>query len=533
MVTLEHILKLPSLEGAKVVTGRDNLHKIISSVSVLENDDPNIFANEPWGKPSYGSEVVLTSFSNTKDNVEAQCQSIVKLARDNGAALIVFYIGIVLPKLDERLIQVAMRYNFTLIMMPENRLDLRYSDVICEIMELVVKDRMRNQFFATDAVEKISQISEDKRKIKAVLDIVYDYTQAEIFVCDKRSNQIATHSRSKLKEILTNSQMQYLINYSNRDGKCRSSLIRGDKWWYTSQLISHSDDGQYYILFLKQDIRMFDEQYKQSLEVLRAYYMLWSKNEKKVSIKHLISSILNDEPGRMFRIAELLHIDIGLIDEMYIFTFSDFPGNIHYEQIIAYIEECIAAQDKYYFIGLYQDQVFLFAEQTDKHFSETLDYLVQSLNEQYQQVNAYVFRHQKNLFQVKLAYSLFMDVFNYTHIIYPSKQIISYAELRFVMTCLKVFEKGEDEVYLRLSIINPCLEDTQRYRFIETLATYTLDAQCSVKDTAQLTYLHPNTVKYRIKVMYDLIEIDSSKMPENYDLYMALAVYRLTKSLPN
>ena len=61
----------------------------------------------------------------------------------------------------------------------------------------------------------------------------------------------------------------------------------------------------------------------------------------------------------------------------------------------------------------------------------------------------------------------------------------------------------------------------------KTLAVFLLDGESSVTKTAQLLYLHKNTVKYRIKRIADLLGYHPAKMPEAAALYQAVAVQRL------
>ena len=45
-VTVEQLLKLPSLSRAKVVGGRGGLSKVVSSISELESTDPGALVEE-------------------------------------------------------------------------------------------------------------------------------------------------------------------------------------------------------------------------------------------------------------------------------------------------------------------------------------------------------------------------------------------------------------------------------------------------------------------------------------------------------
>ena len=61
----------------------------------------------------------------------------------------------------------------------------------------------------------------------------------------------------------------------------------------------------------------------------------------------------------------------------------------------------------------------------------------------------------------------------------------------------------------------------------DTLSIFLLDGDSSVTRTAELLFLHKNTVKYRIQRISDLLGYHPDKMPETVKLYQAVAVRRL------
>mgnify|MGYP000757527911 FL=1 len=64
-VTVSDLLKLPSLQHARVIGGAGGLKKVVSSISVLESTDPGVLINEVFRHNKYpGSEIVITGFLN-------------------------------------------------------------------------------------------------------------------------------------------------------------------------------------------------------------------------------------------------------------------------------------------------------------------------------------------------------------------------------------------------------------------------------------------------------------------------------------
>lgn len=119
-VTIADLLTLPSMRGAQVLGGARGLSKIVSSISVLESTDPSVLIDCLFPKDEFfGSEIVITGFLNALNDVECQCANMRRLAAGGEVGLILFYVGVYLQKVDQRLIDVADELDFVLITMPE------------------------------------------------------------------------------------------------------------------------------------------------------------------------------------------------------------------------------------------------------------------------------------------------------------------------------------------------------------------------------------------------------------------------------
>lgn len=78
-VTVEDLMRLPSLRQAKVIGGSGGMRRVVSSISVLESTKPEILVNElfPDARSGYsGGELVITGFINCTDDVEMQCENV-------------------------------------------------------------------------------------------------------------------------------------------------------------------------------------------------------------------------------------------------------------------------------------------------------------------------------------------------------------------------------------------------------------------------------------------------------------------------
>ena len=156
-IIVSDVLKLPSMRGARVLGGEKGLGKIVSSISVLEYAQINTMQTELLANIDFvGNELAITGFMNNPDDVELQCTNIRRMAAIGEVGVILFYVGIVMKKVDQKLIDVANELDFPLIALPEGQMNQRYSEVIGEVMELIHRDQMSSTSIVSELLEQVS-----------------------------------------------------------------------------------------------------------------------------------------------------------------------------------------------------------------------------------------------------------------------------------------------------------------------------------------------------------------------------------------
>ena len=78
----------------------------------------------------------ITAFSSIKDDVDKQCAIVRRMKEIGICAVVLYYIGIFVPYLDDKLISTADEVNLPLICMPYNRFDFRYGEAINDVRHL-------------------------------------------------------------------------------------------------------------------------------------------------------------------------------------------------------------------------------------------------------------------------------------------------------------------------------------------------------------------------------------------------------------
>ena len=164
-VTVADCLKLPTLREAQLIAGAKGTDRAVSSVSVLEWPETNLLSDELI----VGNELIISALVTIKGDVARQC-SVLRHLRSMGAAgLVLFYVGVFIPRIDEALIAVADEINLPLIAMPFGRLDFRYSDVITDVVEYIHNRRMHGNYYATELMNSIALLEPQQRNINTAL----------------------------------------------------------------------------------------------------------------------------------------------------------------------------------------------------------------------------------------------------------------------------------------------------------------------------------------------------------------------------
>ncbi|WP_429983965.1 hypothetical protein [Lysinibacillus pakistanensis] len=79
--------------------------------------------------------------------------------------LILYYVGIVLPEIPEKVLHLADAQDFIIICMPKNDYSLRYNEEIYEVMEAIIHNQLVNDHFVKETLEKVSLLPEHLQSI--------------------------------------------------------------------------------------------------------------------------------------------------------------------------------------------------------------------------------------------------------------------------------------------------------------------------------------------------------------------------------
>ncbi|NLJ33577.1 MAG: PucR family transcriptional regulator [Firmicutes bacterium] len=522
-VTIADLLQLPSMRKARVVAGRGGLEKIVSSISVLDSVDSLEFNYPPNPENGfYGGEIVISAFVDIADDVEAQCRSLRHLAESGEAGLILCYVGVFLKDIDPRLILLADELDFPLICMPRNRTDLRYGEVIYEVMEAIFKDHYSGGSLVLDILEGVSRLPQHQQTVNAVLKILSNKIRASVILTDREGNVLneATWPRS-LRGLHVHLKGAHLPQAGAK--AVDFPPLPGS---YLSRAKIHSEGSLGMELFLLREGKpLTTGMLQQAVELVQLAVSLWSQQHDKVVITELVKAIMGDEPIKMRRLADLFQIDVASIHAMWIVEPTEGRGDFP-PALLDAVRELTGRYCQTFFADVYEGYLVIFMD--GPALLQDMETLRESILKQLpQDVTLTMFRNLQDTTAVREAFLSNRNFVADAKKIFPRRTCFSGKEISFAKTCRRLIERGEASCAKALSPLSPLKRKRGSDDLKETLAVYLLDTDSSIAQTAERLFLHPNTIKYRLKCLSDYLGYRIGTMPASLDLYQALAIDRL------
>lgn len=524
-VTVAELLKLPSLRQAKVLGGSGGLNQVVSSISVLESADPGVLVNEvfPHGKYA-GGEIVITGFLNCTEDVALQCAILQRLSDGGEVGLVLYYVGLYLPRVDRRLIDLADELDFVLICMPEGQLHLRYSELISDVMECIYRDRAENTSLVSDILARISAAPHHQQTVSTALQMLCAELSCTVVLCTGQHKilNLATWPSGIEDTIRSGLELCSPLQTEERPIPCPflpdAELCRIPIRTDLTQPLE--------LLLIKEGTPLSRQLMEQAADVTRICVNIWGRQHGVVAIHELIRAILQDEPLKMRRLAEIFHVDIRSIHELWMLCgVNGSDVELRMEQDLELARQCADTA-----VGAVYEGMPVMCLSTPHSLRET-ERVMQELLMRARETSpdAVVVRcgGLSNTTSCRRAYLLTLDDLEDAKCIYPHKSIFLLGELELAAACRKRINEGEAAALRRTLPLSALQTDHDYMDLVNTVCVYLLDCDSSVTRTAEALYLHKNTVKYRLQRISDLLGFRLGKMPETMELYRSAAIYRL------
>lgn len=525
-VTIEQTLRLPSLRRATVVGGADGLDKLVLSISVLECSETSEELEYLYQNINYaGGELAITSFYGIRDNVDLQLETMKKVAGIGIVGIILYYVGIVVPRIDDKLIRLADEMNFPLICMPLNDSTIRYSETISEVMEAIIKDQLSETNYSMELLAQMSKLSEEQRTVDSMLYLVSNRLHATVVLTDAEEQVLAVASWPHSQKPEWTELRAYIptIGQTHRSFQFDTHITHVYR-----QDVSAGVNYNYTLFVFSESKTIEATLWHQAVDGISLGMNLWGKNHDQMGLRELVRAIIKDEPIKMRRIADLYHINVSEINDMMI------VHSIKNDNLSIYRNEILNISTDYAHIKMcepYENDILVFY--TGQPALSELENWSKAIEEccvkNDKKVCITRCNNLRDTTDVKSAYYANHAYILDAKTVFNNKTVFSLPEIEFVKTCRSITDSGEESIERYLSSLRWLAESKDGDELIETLTSFFLDNRTSITETAKALFVHKNTIKYRLQKVSNNLGVRIGEMPGSQNILYAVAIWRLLK----
>lgn len=522
-ITIADILRLPAMSGAKIVAGRNGLDRAVEVVSVLEycnisDELEQFFDNNAFE----GNVLLLTAFSDIRNNVDAQCENIHRYYSAGASGIVLYYVGTILSNIDPHLVDICNSLDFPLICMPEGTLNLQYSEAISEIMFEIFRNQQREHYFVGNLLDRVSKLPPHQRKMETLLRMLSDHLHISVILRNPitRDSTSAYWPRVLSEEV--ERQLDVWLQDMKRETQIEVPLGEGHAVLHRSPRVFY-DDCDCDIYLLKYGEALSEDILWQTSELIRLFIHIWNQDHGKFVTSEIVHAIINDAPAQMNRLSALFHINVEDLNQMWLF--HPKTGERHYdESFVRQVSDHLETFSKPVIVSYYEENLVVFAH-APLQYEERQEICVgiKALTD----LTDYDVICWNCIADTTAARVAYLDSIQYLPAakkIYPGKKILSESDILFTKQCVSL-SKDSASVKQYLRILAQLQGENSV--FLSTAEIYLLDASSNMLQTAKKMFVHLNTIKYRLRMIQNLLGYSPGKMPDAYPLYVAVSLHRL------
>ena len=535
-MNIKDILKMPSLNNAKLVAGQNGIFNEITSVNILEATD---IAN--WGR---SGEVLLTSFFALHNLNDGDLEVFFEKLHTIGISALIIKIDRLVAQIPIKIVELCDMHLIPLIQIGK---DTKYEAIILEILGPIINKNMNmlNKYYEvhselTRLALKIPSLEEILREFKKM--ILRDVSLINV----TKNTEISTNPALGDVTVLDASEVS-TVKYVHFKYKRKTVVYNGLKPQITGKQvrvrIPHLgyDDYELVIHELPEPISSEDFMIIENgvkflqMELLKKYVISQNLFQQK---NNLISDLLNDrlyEEKDMDEVLESLnihkhkHYQVMLI-KLYRRNEKKVPAKALLPQALRQIR--LKFKDYYTDIVFLEklDVVMFILNFSDSHpglSATAIEKLMHSLTESnlFKELHYYVSISSKvNRAGIPRANREVLDTQKVLRLFHNANKIMPYEELGIY----KLFLESNSLSDLNRFISPRIAQFRHDYPpLFETLKTF-LDTNQNYILTAEKLFLHPKTVRYRIDKVKNILAIDFMNPEELLQIQIAARLFKLT-----
>lgn len=490
-MNVQDILRLPSMKEAKIIAGESQSQCLVTTITVLEVSEPSLYSQMPIKGEYSGNELVLTSFAQIAKNIEKQLEIVSILHQHNQLGIVLYYVGLIMPDVSEKLIEKMNELNMVLILMPVNRIDLRYSEVISEALSYINEEENELEPHLDILIETIRHLP-PPNQIETALSILSDKFKCSLFIKSREEEVLL----SKTWPRSLDQSLREIIAEKNTAMGVKNSPIEFNQIYYFQtdvHLNLTAVENQYYLTIFKKE-PLAEKQLEGIKTIIEKTIKYFGEEQLLNTGQQFFSACQTGDYHTADLLAQKEGVDGSRPLRLYCFERQTAKRNERNIQLK----------------GIYYKERNL--EWVIGNVSEEVPYAAFSLNDL---PSEYVFisgefmglssvSSQMNYIETQIEDS--KRVFPRKHYFYPEDLYL-----------LQDVTQETASIFL-----DRYLEE----ELIDTLAAFFLDCNENINDTAHLLFLHNNTIKYRLKRAQERLGLSFSHTASRYLLIKNLIYYR-------
>lgn len=218
MFTVADALKLKPFASGEVIAGANGLSRKIEHVSVMEVDITEWFSAELVR----GASLEISSMYALVDHPERQVEAIRRLNKSGASGLVLCYVGKVLKKVAQELIDICNELDFPLIVMSSL---VSYKEIIRSVSDALLGLDNQKLQDAIDIYEYVTKLLIDGKSNTALVIALEHMLGKRVMYFGQNATPVYTSgfSKEKIEEIeshIKNNFSKFLLNHSSQTITC-------------------------------------------------------------------------------------------------------------------------------------------------------------------------------------------------------------------------------------------------------------------------------------------------------------------------
>ncbi|MDR1272523.1 MAG: PucR family transcriptional regulator [Clostridiales Family XIII bacterium] len=521
-LTVADILKIGLLREATVVTGEKGLSNIVENVSLLEFDG---FEVEGLGSTTLrGNELTVSSLSYFKNDPELFIAFAERMAPKMISCLVIFYLNFIMKELPQRAIDLFRDANIPIIIMPGDA-HYAYLDVVMPVAEAIINDKHSNRMFVSDALQQLISMDDEHQTIHSLLEIFRSRVKSDMILTDTKLRPLdwsltagTDYVLNELLEAISiklNGALPFNPSTLHLDSfpsplEVRFQPIRTNKLAGMLLAVNSSEE-------------QFDiDGMTQAGEVLKLFLRVWRLTRSRLcELDALLQGGASGGWEKKIRNLIVVRGSGGT-------SLDHITEEISLVRMLSHdnIFETNQERQVTYFSGS-----IVIAELSG---NTDIDRLLDKLRKELHLTKSACvgkFKISNGNSNVQQVYSLIVNALPLACKIFPGNTLYSDDRISFAYEIYKIQSELGMHTSSVFQILKPLMADDRWDGFRKTLETYYLECGGSIAKAAESLDIHVNTMKYRLKVISDLLGMNILSSLCSSRMTLALAILRAQNGL--